>query len=236
MEAIQGIEKALQGLQLHPVADHFTIALLTIAVLIDLVASLFPARAWLRNTALTLMVLGALAAAASFSTGDMESDRVWNMMSPDAKKYFKGAGVDFLGHGALGYYLMFVFGGLALWRILIALFNFMAGSRPLYLILAVTAMALLLYQGHTGGELVYSFGVGTGPMAAGMAPAAVPTPGAAATAVSAASATPVPTVFVPTPEATSTPAALGSAGPTPSAAPATPAAARPTASAKPHGR
>ena len=62
----------LQPLDLHPVIDHFTVALLMVGVLIDLIASLFPVRAWLRYMALTLMVLGAISAGASYATGDME--------------------------------------------------------------------------------------------------------------------------------------------------------------------
>ena len=63
---MENFEKLLGGMQLHPVADHYTVALLSVAILIDLVASMFPTRAWIRNTALTLMILGALAAAASY--------------------------------------------------------------------------------------------------------------------------------------------------------------------------
>ena len=218
---MEGLEKLLQGWQLHPVADHFTIALLTVAILIDLVASLLPARVWLRNTALTLMVLGALAAAASYSTGDIEVDRVWEMMSQPAKNYFKGGGVALLGHGALGYYLMIAFAVLTVWRILIALFNFMAGSRSLYLLLAFIALVVLLYQGHTGGELVYSYGIGTGGMAPGATPAAAPTP--------AASPTAIPTVFVPQP----TPTASASESATTIASPTTAGTATPIATSRP---
>ena len=75
----------LQPLDLHPVADHFTVALLMVGVLIDLIASLFPLRAWLRYMALTLMVLGALSAGSSYATGDMEADRIWNALTEPAK-------------------------------------------------------------------------------------------------------------------------------------------------------
>ena len=47
-----------QPLDLHPVVDHFTVALLIVGVLTDLVASLFPLRNWIRYMALTLMILG----------------------------------------------------------------------------------------------------------------------------------------------------------------------------------
>ena len=62
---MDSVVKFLQPFQLHPQVDHFSVALLIVAVLIDLIASLAPTRIWLRYTALTLMVLGALAALTS---------------------------------------------------------------------------------------------------------------------------------------------------------------------------
>jgi uncharacterized membrane protein len=221
---MEDLERLFQRWQLHPVADHFTIALLTVAILFDLVASIFPARVSLRHTALSLMFLGALAAAASYSTGDIEADRVWKMMSPAAKNYFKGSSAAFLGHGALGYYLMFVFAVLAIWRLLTALFDFMARSRPVYIAAALFALALLLYQGHTGGQLVYEYGVGTG----WMAPGASPTAGPTATTVP----TPVPTVYVPPPTPASSPIA---SAPTAAAASPSRAAAAPSPTGRPPG-
>jgi uncharacterized membrane protein len=201
---MENFEKLLTGMQLHPVADHYTVALLTVAVVIDLIAAVFASRAWLRSTALTLMILGAIAAAASYATGDMEADRIWDMMSPEAHQYFKG-NIHFLGHGALGYELMIAFGVLAIWRLLIAMFGFMQESRGLYLLAAAIAVGFLFYQGHTGGELVYRYGVGTGPMASGATPAPTPAPQEAA---------PLPTVYVP-PEtpAPAIPTAAASPGP-----------------------
>src|SRR5690349_6940212 len=95
---MEAILNYLQRLDLHPVADHFTISLLVIAVIIDLLASMAPARAWLRYMALTLMIVGAIAAGASYGTGDMEADRVWKALGTEAK------GVLHL-HAELGEYL-----------------------------------------------------------------------------------------------------------------------------------
>ena len=82
------MDAALQFLQpydLHPVVDHFSVALLITGVVIDLVASLFPPRSWIRYTALTLMILGAIAAGCSYATGDAEADRVWKALGDPAK-------------------------------------------------------------------------------------------------------------------------------------------------------
>src|SRR5882762_9309936 len=102
---MDSVVKFLQPFQLHPQVNHFSVALLIVAVLIDLVASLAPTRIWLRYTALTLMIL-------------------------------------------------------AVWRILIQVAGFMAGSRMIYLIVAIVAIVALGYQSHLGGSLVFDYGTG----------------------------------------------------------------------------
>ena len=199
---MDSVVKFLQPYQLHPQADHFSVALLIVAVLIDLIASLAPTRIWLRYTALTLMILGAIAAGASFFTGDMEADRIWNALGQPAKDVLKT-------HAELGEYLAITFGVLAVWRILIQLAGFMAGSRAIYLIVAIVAIGVLGYQSHLGGVLVYDYGAGTALMAAAPVPSETASPGAAATS------TAIPTVSVPTPLPTPMP-------PPSAAAPASP--------------
>jgi len=190
---MDAVVKFLQPYQLHPVVDHFSMALLIVAVLIDLVASSAPNRIWLRYTALLLMILGAIAAGGSYLTGDMEADRIWNALGQPAK--------DVLGrHAKLGEYLAIGFGVLAIWRILIQAFGFMAGSRAIYLIVALAAIVALGYQGHLGGVLVYDYGAGTALMASAPVPSEAASPESAPT-----SAGPIPTVSVPTPLATLTP-------------------------------
>ena len=190
---MDSVVKFLQPFQLHPQVDHFSVALLIVAVLIDLIASLAPNRVWLRYTALTLMVLGAIAAGASFLTGDMEADRIWNALGQPAKDVLKT-------HAELGEYLAITFGVLAVWRILIQVAGFMAGSRAIYLIVAIVAIGVLSYQSHLGGVLVYDYGAGTALMAAAPVPSETASPGAAST-----STTPLPMVSVPTPLATPVP-------------------------------
>jgi uncharacterized membrane protein len=185
----------LRGMQLHPIADHFTIALLIVAVFIDVIASLLPTRAWLRYMALTLMVMGALAAAASWATGgELQPEWVFKTVPPAAKALMHR-------HAELGEVLMYVFGVIAVWRILIESLSFMAGTRWLYLLVAIVAVVVLGYQGSIGGELVYHYGVGTQLVHA----TATPTP-----AESGAEASPgaIPTVTVPTATPTATPVSM----------------------------
>ncbi len=200
----------LTTLQLHPIADHFTIALLFAAIFIDLIASLAPTRAWLRYMALTLIVMGAVATAASWVTGGTLQPRwVFKTIPPAAK-------VLMHHHAELGDILIYVFGVLALWRILIESVTFMARSRAIYLIVAIVAVGVIGYQGHLGGELVYDYGVGT----ALLQSTATPTPAESAGTMNPAS---IPTVTVPSPMPTAMP----------STAPSPAASAKPSDSPKP---
>jgi uncharacterized membrane protein len=215
------VVKFLQPLQLHPVIDHFTVGLLFTAVVIDLFGSLAPQRMWIRYTALTLMVLGALAAGGSFATGDMEADRIWNALGPAAKDVLKT-------HAELGEYMAITFGVLALWRILIQSVGFMAGSRGIYLIVAIVAAGVLGYTGHKGGVLVYEYGAGTALMASQPVASDASGPSSAPS-----SAGPVPTVSVPTPMPTMTPVEPAPAASAPASSPASAESPKPADASSP---
>jgi len=201
---MQGVVEFLKGWQLHPVVDHFTVSLIVVAIVIDLVASLAPSRPWLRSMAVTLMVLGAVAAAASKFTGGWEAHRVWDNLTGPAKELLKK-------HAELGDILPWVFGGLAVWRLGIQFIGFFARTRVIYLLVAIVAGGAILYQGDLGGDLVYDYGVGTALMSKqAPSPEAAPSPAPEAPG-------PIPTVYVPPP----TPAVVPSpAAPAASAAPA----------------
>jgi uncharacterized membrane protein len=158
---------------LHPIVDHFTIALLTFGIVAELLsaAALLLARGrtgflsvWgqkLRSTALLLMIAGAAASALSFFTGDAEADRLWDTMSPSAQQILLSSnGSDFLSHAVLGQRLMYAFLILAAWRVMLELSSRLRRTRIAFLIVAMVAAGALLYQGKTGGELVYEHGVG----------------------------------------------------------------------------
>jgi uncharacterized membrane protein len=221
---MQGLLETIQKWHIHPVADHFTVAILILAILTDLFATMFSTRLWLRYMALALMLVGTAAAWASNVTGGWEADRVWKAVQAAG-----GPAYDTLHrHAQLGDWLPWVFLVLAIWRVGIQLFGFMAGMRGLYLLFAILAAIAISYQAYLGGELVYEYGIGTSLY---NATPSSPSPQPEATGP----ATPIPTVYVPnstiTPEATvPTPAgsasAAASAMPTAAAAaPATPAAA-----------
>jgi uncharacterized membrane protein len=181
---MQGVVELLKGWQLHPVVDHFTVALVLVGIVVDLVASLMPLRLWVRYMAVTLMVLGALAAFGSNITGGWEAERVWEHVSGPAKDTLKT-------HAELGDILPWVFGVLALWRVGVEFIGFLSRTRFIYLLAAIAAGGVILYQGALGGDLVYDYGVGTALMTA-----ETPTPAASPTVIEQQPAA-IPTVYVP---------------------------------------
>ncbi len=242
---MQGLLETIQKWHIHPAVDHFTVAILIVAVLADLFASMFSTRLWLRYAALALIIAGTAAAWGSKVTGGWEADRVWKMVQAAG-----GPAYNILKlHAQLGDdWLPWIFLVLAVWRLGVQLLGFMARTRALYLLFAVLAAVALSYQGYLGGKLVYDYGIGT---ALFNSEASSPSPQPEATGP----ATPIPTVYVPTatvtPEAavpttaastsataSAMPSAAASAPATPSAASATPSAAPspaapPSASATP---
>jgi uncharacterized membrane protein len=158
---------------LHPIIDHFTIALLTFGVAAELLAAaaILISRCrvsflavWgqkLRTTSLLLVSGGAAASVLSYFSGDAEADRLWDTMSPAAQQILLASnGPDYLSHAVLGQRLMYVFLVLAAWRVMLELSRRLERTRIAFLIAAMIAAGALLYQGKTGGELVYEHGVG----------------------------------------------------------------------------
>jgi uncharacterized membrane protein len=160
---------------LHPIVDHFTIALLTVGIAVEILAAAvilvsrdcedFASR-WSRNlrgTALLLMIAGAAASVLSYFTGDAEADRLWDTMSPAAQQILassNGGASAYLSHAVLGQYLMYAFLVLAAWRVMLEMSRRVQRTRIAFMIVAMVAAGALLYQGKTGGELVYEYGVG----------------------------------------------------------------------------
>jgi uncharacterized membrane protein len=168
------LDQLISEYHLHPIVDHFTIALLAFGVAAEFLAAAATllsrgGTGWLpewsqklRSTSLLLMIGGAIAAMLSYFTGDIEADRLWDSMPPAAQQILSstdGAG-QYLSHAVLGQYLMYAFLILAVWRVLLELSPRLARWRIAFLITAGIAAGALLYQGKTGGELVYEHGVG----------------------------------------------------------------------------
>ena len=211
---MQGILEIIQHWHVHPVADHFSVAVLILAVIADLCASLFSTRLWLRYSALALIIIGTGAIWASNVTGGWEAHRVWKTVQAIGGPAFE----TLHRHAEIGDILPWVFLALALWRTGVQFFGFMAGLRTIYLLVAILAAAAIGYQGYLGGQLVYTYGVGTALL---NPPTASPTPQAETTGP----ATPIPTVYVPSAAATPISGAPGAAVPAPAEPSVMPSAA-----------
>jgi uncharacterized membrane protein len=160
---------------LHPIIDHFTIALLAMGVLADVVGyvigTLFNTRSSrakglgdrLCGAALVLLIPGAISAILSRFTGESEAERIWDTIAPAAQQIlFSDTGsARFLSHAVLGTYLMYAFVVLAGWRVFLEIWMALKRTQLVYLTVAIVALCALLYQGKTGGELVYDHAVGT---------------------------------------------------------------------------
>jgi uncharacterized membrane protein len=160
---------------LHPIVDHFTIALLSFGIAAEILsaAAILLSRGrpgflstWgdkLRGTSLMLMIGGAAASVLSYFSGDAEADRLWDTMSPAAQQILSpsNGAPDYLSHAVLGHYLMYAFLILAAWRVMLELSKRLERTRIAFMIVAIVAAGALLYQGKTGGELVFEHGVGT---------------------------------------------------------------------------
>ena len=108
-----------------------------------------------------LIVTGAGVSVLSYLSGDAEADRLWDTMSPAAQQILLSSnGPDYLSHAVLGQRLMYAFSILAAWRVMLELSNRFQRTRITFLFAAMVAVGALLYQGKTGGELVYEHGVG----------------------------------------------------------------------------
>jgi uncharacterized membrane protein len=247
---MQSVIDYLKLWQPHPFVDHFTVALILLGIVTDLVASIFSARLWIRYMALALMIVGAIGAACSYATGGWEADRVWDLV--------KGPGKTVLErHAWWGGILPWVFGGLALWRLGLQFIGFLAVSRPLYLLAAIIGGALIVYQGHLGGVMVYDYGVGTALLPASQTTTSSPLPSptipppVAANPGAAASllASPIPSIAptttpnlipstpapVPTPSIPAPPSTTATPSPAPSISSALPINPTPAEAPSPDG-
>jgi len=161
------MELLIAKYHLHPIVDHFTIALLAMGVQADVIGYaiwvLFGNRSprikglgdRLRGAALVLLISGAISAIFSRLTGESEAERVWDTISPAQQILFSDAGsARFLSHAVLGTYLMYACVGLAAWRSLLEIWFSLKRTHLVYLAVAIVALCALLYQGKTGGELV----------------------------------------------------------------------------------
>lgn len=139
---------------IHPIVVHFPIALLTAALLLDLLGIVLREDR-IHHAAWWALLLGTVGAAAAVAAGLQAEESVFH---PDAALEVLST------HETLGITTLTIFLFALLWR------NLAGGGlprpgRPVYLLLTALGVASLLAAGYMGGRLVYEFGVGVRPEA-----------------------------------------------------------------------
>ena len=139
----------------HPLLVHFPIALLSAAVVVDLVAWGFGRNRGLRHAATLLYVLGTVGAVAAYVTGRAASQTVWlpGMAHAVVSE-----------HWAWAWRTVWFFAIVTLAR-LILLRPSRSGPGPaivaVFALVGLLGFVLLFETSDRGGRLVYQHGVGT---------------------------------------------------------------------------
>ena len=140
---------------IHPLLVHFPIALLTTAVLVDLVGLALRGNRSLRNTATLLCVLGTITALAAYATGRAASQTV---RLPGMAHAVLSA------HWDWAFRTVCFFGVLSVLRLVFVWPGREGDARARIAVLALAGLVgvgLLYETGDRGGRLVYEHGVGS---------------------------------------------------------------------------
>src|SRR3972149_6567476 len=140
---------SFDSIPLHPMIVHFTIALLTIGFLCDLLAK-FTKNESLKNAAWWNLLFGFLAIIGTALTG-------W--LAARSEPHTEAAHEIIEIHETLGFTALGIFAVLLLWRILIRV-NVATRFMVLSTILWLIGVGVIFAGGYYGGKLVYEFGVG----------------------------------------------------------------------------
>lgn len=140
---------AIEALQteLHGMIVHFPIALLFVAVGLELLALYGPWRERLRPAVVITLVIGTLGALAAVLTG------------PD--RYLRGIAIGSI-HERMAKITLLIFVVLTAWRLLSLRRQRTesAMSTALFLVIGLVGLGTLSYTGYLGGKLVYEYAAG----------------------------------------------------------------------------
>ncbi|MDX1643491.1 MAG: DUF2231 domain-containing protein [Thermoanaerobaculia bacterium] len=143
---------------LHPLAVHLPIALLPLAVAVDLVAAARPRAVWLDRTATLLYVVGAAGAGLAVWLGERAAESFVGL--PPRLQPRIGE------HSDWGHWVWYLFGALALMRLALCWRDrdrdrlSMRGARLLVAVAALGGLAVVARAADLGGALVYRHGLG----------------------------------------------------------------------------
>ncbi len=140
---------------LHPAMVHFPIALLLVALLID-IASLILSREWLHKTAILIYLLGAAAAGLTFWSGRSAAESV---------ELSAGVEAVLSRHEDFATFTLWFFGIYAVIRFLIQFAAYKRWAHAVIIVMSIAGQALLIQTADLGGTLVYRHAVAVTPPA-----------------------------------------------------------------------
>ncbi len=138
---------------LHALIVHFPIAILFVAVLIDILGLLLRRKPFWRRAAVLLYVLGGVAVFVTYLTGEQAADSVF--LPTEADQFLTE-------HSDLGHWTFWFFGVYAIVRLIV----FLTGLSKrllvhlLMMLIAAGGLFLVYSTAEHGAELVFRFGVG----------------------------------------------------------------------------
>ncbi|MBA1419477.1 MAG: DUF2231 domain-containing protein [Epsilonproteobacteria bacterium] len=134
---------------LHPVVDHFLIALPVVILLLELMNLMMKKKA-VGGVSFFLLVLTVLAATAAYFTGLADGKEAYPALADAAK-------TALAEHKLLGTYILLGSGVVLFFKLLAMTGN--KALKALYILVLIAFVIALFKQGKEGGELVYEHGL-----------------------------------------------------------------------------
>ena len=134
---------------LHPIADHFLIALPVVVLLLELLNLVMKKKA-IGGVLFFLLILTLLAATVAYFTGLTDGKEAYPALGDAAK-------MDLAEHKLLGTYILIGSGVLLFFKLFAMTGN--KALKALYMLVLVAFVIALFKQGEEGGELVYEHGL-----------------------------------------------------------------------------
>ncbi len=134
---------------IHPAIVHFAIAIPVVIFLLE-IYNLAAKRRTISAFSLFLLIIVAVAMFGAYLTGSVDGKATWDMLSTD------GQG-DLKAHKLLGTYLVYASAFLVVLKLLVMAIRKNVG-RVFFILILGGFIAVTLYQGKEGGELVYKYG------------------------------------------------------------------------------
>jgi len=133
----------------HPAIVHFVIAIPVVIFLME-IYNLIAKKRSISVFSLFLLIVVAVAMFGAYLTGGIDGKATWDILSSDGQ-------ADLKAHKLLGIYLVYGSLALVLFKLLFMALRKTFG-RVLFILILGGFIAVTLFQGKEGGELVYKYG------------------------------------------------------------------------------